>query len=213
MTPSPTTCSCRSPSTTSPRPTCRLRCGDPRRTEFRGVHRTARKSRAFWCQAGDSVNWDDLRGRRVGVYGLGREGVANVRACLARDVRPVLVDDAATRAVEGLPVLGTAAGGLEALLTCDVVVKTPGISPLEPSVAALRASGVEVVGGLGLWLAEAELSNVVCLTGTKGKSTTTALLAHLANGLGVRTLAAGNIGLPPHDPSADAASYDLVAVE
>jgi UDP-N-acetylmuramoylalanine--D-glutamate ligase len=159
------------------------------------------------------VNWDDLRGRRVGVYGLGREGLANVRACLARDVRPILVDDAATGTAEGLPVLGTADGGLDALLSCDVVVKTPGISPLAPSVAALRASGVEVVGGLGLWLAGAELSKVVCLTGTKGKSTTTALLAHLANGLGVRTLAAGNIGVPPHDPASDAQSYDLVAVE
>lgn len=159
------------------------------------------------------ISWNDLRGSRVGVYGLGREGLANVRACLTRGITPVLVDDAAPGPVEGLPVVGTADGGLDELLSCDVVVKTPGISPLSPSVLALRASGVEVLGGLGLWLAGADPSKVVCLTGTKGKSTTTALLAHLANGLGVRTLAAGNIGVPPHDPGARAESYDLVVVE
>lgn len=161
----------------------------------------------------DAPTWDDLPGRRVGVYGLGREGLANVRACLARGVRPVLVDDAAGAPVEGLHPLRTDDGGLEALLGCDVVVKTPGISPLAAPVRALREAGVEVTGGLALWLAGAELSRVACLTGTKGKSTTTALLAHLAGGLGVRTLAAGNIGVPPQDPQARAEEFDLVVVE
>ena len=40
-----------------------------------------------------ALTWDGLRGRRVGVYGLGREGLANVRACLARGLTPILVDD------------------------------------------------------------------------------------------------------------------------
>ena len=58
-----------------------------------------------------------------------------------------------------------------------------------------------VCGGLGLFMAEADPARVACITGTKGKSTTTALAVHLLTGLGHRARAGGNIGLPPWDPS------------
>lgn len=151
----------------------------------------------------------------VGVYGLGREGTANVRACLARGVRPVLVDDVPSGDVEGLPVIATDGGGLEALLRCDLVIKTPGISRYSATVRALRAAGVAVRGGVGMWLAErvaaGDAERVIAITGTKGKSTTTAIATHLARGLGVDALAVGNIGVPPHDP--DAPSADLWVLE
>ncbi|MGE3449697.1 MAG: Mur ligase family protein, partial [Microbacteriaceae bacterium] len=140
--------------------------------------------------------WADLPGRRVGVLGLGREGEANVRACRARGIEPVLVDDHPR--AEG--VLATGDGGLDALLACDVVVKTPGVSHYGPVVTALTVAGVPVVGGLGLWLAGVDRSRVACITGTKGKSTTTAIAGHLLNRLGHRALAGGNLGVPPFDP-------------
>jgi UDP-N-acetylmuramoylalanine--D-glutamate ligase len=59
-----------------------------------------------------------------------------------------------------------------------------------------------VVGGLGLWLEEADRSRVVCITGSKGKSTTTAIVAHLLDRLGRSCAAAGNIGVVPYDPEA-----------
>ena len=55
-----------------------------------------------------------------------------------------------------------------------MVVKSPGISRYRPEVAELAGRGVPVAGGLGLWLAEADRDRVVCITGTKGKSSTTA---------------------------------------
>ena len=58
-----------------------------------------------------------------------------------------------------------------------------------------------VCGGLGLFMAEADPTRVACITGTKGKSTTTALAVHLLRGLGVDARAGGNIGLPPWDPA------------
>ena len=79
-----------------------------------------------------------------------------------------------------------ASGGLDALLRCDVVVKSPGISRYRPEVAHLEAAGVAVCGGLGLFMAEADPARVACITGTKGKSTTTALAVHLLTGLGYR---------------------------
>jgi UDP-N-acetylmuramoylalanine--D-glutamate ligase len=140
------------------------------------------------------------------LYGLGREGLANLRACRARGVRPVLVDDVPRDAeLDGLPVLPTAAGGAAALEACEVVIKTPGISAYAELPARLAGVGVAVVGGLGLWLAGADLTRVICVTGTKGKSTTTAIAGHLITGLGQRCLVAGNIGVPPFDPPFDAA--------
>jgi UDP-N-acetylmuramoylalanine--D-glutamate ligase len=142
--------------------------------------------------------WADLRGARVGIWGFGREGSANLRKLRSMGVEPVLVDDAPAAGDE--QVLATADGGLDALLLCDVVVKTPGVSRYRPEAQRLRAAGVVLAGGLGLWLQEADRDRVVVVTGTKGKSTTSSVLGHLLTGLGRRTMVGGNIGALPYDP-------------
>ena len=98
---------------------------------------------------------------------------------------PLLVDDEPPGAeVDGLEVRATGAGGLERLVRCDVVIKSPGVSRYRAEVSQLEGAGVAVVGGLGLFMEEADPARVACITGTKGKSTTTALAVHLLNGLG-----------------------------
>ena len=72
-----------------------------------------------------NLSWSDLRGARVGVWGLGVEGHANLRRLQAIDAVPVLVDD---DPAAGSGAVRTDEGGLEALRSCEVVVKTPGIS-------------------------------------------------------------------------------------
>ncbi len=148
------------------------------------------------------ISWSALADASVGVWGLGVEGHASVRRLRAIGRVPVLVDDAPGAAtVDGLEVQATRSGGLHALLRCDVVVKSPGISRYRPEVAQLEAAGVAVCGGLGLFMAEADPTRVACITGTKGKSTTTALAVHLLTRLGYRARAGGNIGQPPWDPT------------
>ena len=158
------------------------------------------------------LSWSDLAGARVGVWGLGREGHANLRKLLALGVEPVLVDDQPSAAVDGRPVLATGDGGLAALQRCDVVVKTPGLSRYRPEVAQLTGLGIPVVGGLGLWLAEADLRRILVVTGTKGKSTTSSVAGHLLAGLGYRCMVGGNIGAPPYDP-AEPDDYDYWVIE
>jgi UDP-N-acetylmuramoylalanine--D-glutamate ligase len=158
------------------------------------------------------LSWSDLAGARVGIWGLGREGHASLRKLATLGAEPVLVDDRPSGPVDGHPVLVTADGGLAALEACDVVVKTPGLSRYRPELARLAAAGVPVAGGLGLWLAEADLRRVLVVTGTKGKSTTSAVAGHLIRGLGYRCLVGGNIGVPPYDPGAGA-GYDYWVIE
>ena len=118
------------------------------------------------------LGWSDLTGARVGVWGLGKEGHAAVRKLQSLGIAPVLVDVSPNE----VGVLATADGGLAALKKSEVVIKTPGISPYGPAAAELRAAGVTLVGGLGLWVNEADRSRVVYVTGTKGKSTTSSVI-------------------------------------
>jgi UDP-N-acetylmuramoylalanine--D-glutamate ligase len=155
------------------------------------------------------LSWSDLAGARVGLWGLGREGHANLRKLASMGVEPILVDDRPQANPDGLPVLATSEGGLAALEQCDVVVKTPGLSRYRPEVTRLSALGVPVVGGLGLWFAEADLRRVLGVTGTKGKSTTSSVAGHLLTQLGYRCMIGGNIGALPYDPAEDSGLGDV----
>jgi UDP-N-acetylmuramoyl-L-alanine---L-glutamate ligase len=159
------------------------------------------------------ISWSGLRGSRVGIWGLRVEGEASLRRLTALGADPVLVDDhPAEGRPDGRAVLVTGEGGLDALAACEVVVKAPGISRYRPEVAALEGRGIPVTGGLSLWLAEADLGRVVCITGTKGKSSTTAIAGHLLRRWGYRCLVGGNIGRPPWDPEgpAEPAQYWVI---
>lgn len=168
------------------------------------------------------LSWSDLGTERVGLWGLGAEGSASLRKLQAIGVEPAaIVDDHPERVAQpssgpGIPVLPTGGEGMEALLACSVVIKTPGISRYRSEARQLEAAGVPVVGGLGLWLeelGEPGRRRVVCVTGTNGKSTTTSVLAHLASGLGCKAFAGGNLGAPPYDPSAPTEGVDLWVIE
>ncbi len=144
----------------------------------------------------------DLDGMRVAIWGFGREGRAAITAIRSRLPQLPLTlycseaeTAAATSFDPALVVRGQEPDAI-ALASFDVVVKSPGISAYKPALVAAKEAGVRVTSGTSLWFAERPDARVVAITGTKGKSTTTALLAHLARSLGVRTALAGNIGMP-----------------
>ncbi len=148
----------------------------------------------------------DLAGRRVGIFGYGVEGHATARRLHGVVQSVVVVDDAP----RGDGVLVTSEGGFEALLGCDVVIKSPGIARRRPDVLDLELHGVAVVSALNLWLHATARSRVVAITGTKGKSTTTALMTFFLHCLDEPALRLGNIGQPPYDPTVNTASGWLV---
>ena len=77
-----------------------------------------------------------------------------------------------------------------------MVIRSPGVSRYRPEAERLASSGVELTTGTNLWFAEHGDERVVAVTGTKGKSTTTSLIAHLLNESGVRATLGGNVGRP-----------------
>lgn len=160
------------------------------------------------------LSWTDLPGKKIGVWGVGVEGRAAVRKLRSIGVTPVLADDAPpAEPVDGLEVLATTAGGLNALLGCDVVIKSPGISVYGEDFVRLAGAGIRVAGALDLWLAESPSRRVVGVVGTKGKSTTVSILGALLTGLGYRCFVGGNLGLPPYDPEApDDADYWVIEI-
>jgi len=148
------------------------------------------------------MRFADLEGRRVAVWGFGREGRAAIHAlrqrcpqlslvlfCSAGEVDAARAFDGALEVVAGEP-------DAAALAQFDVVVKSPGVSAYKPALLAAQARGTAVTSGTALWFGENPDARVIAVTGTKGKSTTSAMIAHLARSLSVRTALAGNIGLP-----------------
>ncbi len=141
-----------------------------------------------------------FRGRRYAVLGLARSGLATVEALVASGAEVTAWDksEKARGKVAGTVRL---ADPLEIDLSgYDGVVVSPGV-PLNshPIAGKARAAGVPLIGDIELFAqARADLPphKVVGITGTNGKSTTTALVHHILRTAGVPAAMGGNIGLP-----------------
>jgi UDP-N-acetylmuramoylalanine--D-glutamate ligase len=144
-------------------------------------------------------------GKRFAVLGLARSGAAAVAALVASGASVVAWDaDADRRAgfsnFPGVRRGGVGMGDLDDLSGFDALVVSPGV-PLNTHLLAAKAhdAGVPIIGDIELFAqARAELPphKVVGITGTNGKSTTTALVHHILQTAGLPSLMGGNIGLP-----------------
>jgi len=140
-----------------------------------------------------------LDGRRVALWGFGREGRAAHAAIRRRLPEQPLTLFCPEVEVADACALGDSLLDVRsditpvALSEFDVIVKSPGISPYREPATTVEA---RLTSGTALWFAEHLPGLKLCVTGTKGKSTTTALIAHLLRRRGLAVALAGNIGLP-----------------
>ena len=139
-------------------------------------------------------------GKRYAVLGLARSGLAAAEALLASGAH-VTAWDRQDVARDKLAGRATLADPLEIDLTgFDAIVVSPGV-PINTHPITDRAAkfGITLIGDVELFaLARADLPphRVVGITGTNGKSTTTALVHHILESAGLPARMAGNIGLP-----------------
>jgi UDP-N-acetylmuramoylalanine--D-glutamate ligase len=142
----------------------------------------------------------DVANRRVTVAGAARSGIAAAEL-LARRGANVTLSDSRPEAPEAEPLrrLGVQLelGGhqLETFTQTDLVVLSPGVPPTQTVIEAARSHGVPVIAEIELasrWL----LGRVIAITGTKGKSTTTALTGRMLEAAGFKVAVGGNIGAP-----------------
>ena len=159
-----------------------------------------------------------FEGRRVAVFGLGRSGITAARALQAGGAVPVLWDDG----VSGRMQAEAEGFVVEDLTRADwsgfaALVLSPGAPLTHPrphwSVERAHEAGVPVIGDVELFaralaaLPPEERPRVVAITGTNGKSTTTALIGWVLKQAGLRVHIGGNIGigvLALPEPTADA---------
>lgn len=142
-----------------------------------------------------------LEGRRVLVVGLGRSGRASVSALLARGATVVATDEQQPErlreAISGITSQGArfaSPGELRGQLEgFEMAVLSPGIPQTAAVVADIAAAGVPIIGEVELAY-RLRRSPIVAVTGTKGKSTTSALIGHLLNACGLPARVGGNIG-------------------
>jgi UDP-N-acetylmuramoylalanine--D-glutamate ligase len=136
-------------------------------------------------------------GQRYGVFGLARSGLATAATLSASGAEVLAWDDAEaarTRFQGPLTDLNTAD-----LSGCTAIIVSPGVPHSAAIFARAAAAGVPVIGDIELFAqARADMPphKVIGITGTNGKSTTTALLHHLLTASGRAAAMGGNIGLP-----------------
>ncbi|NIM68987.1 MAG: UDP-N-acetylmuramoyl-L-alanine--D-glutamate ligase [Xanthomonadales bacterium] len=156
----------------------------------------------------------------VALLGAGREGQSAWRAIRARFPHKPLtlysehpVDERFEDRLEpGRDRLVSGPLSARRLARHAVLVRSPGISPYRPELRAARAAGARITSASNLWFAEHDTARTICITGTKGKSTTSALTAHLLAAAGCTVRLAGNIGTPLLDCANDSVDWWVIEV-
>src|ERR1700749_811811 len=147
--------------------------------------------------------WMELKGKKVLVVGLGKSGLAAALFLRRRGAQVTVSDlrsaQALSKEIPSLMEEGIAveAGG-HGLLTFrrqDLIVVSPGVPLSTPELVQVHALGLPIIGELEL-AARFRGGDLLAITGWKGKPTTTPLWGEIFSAAGLKTLVAGNIGLP-----------------
>jgi UDP-N-acetylmuramoylalanine--D-glutamate ligase len=144
------------------------------------------------------------RSGEIAVIGLGKSGVAASRLLRSAGMRVYASDSASSDGVrEGAKTVRAAGADadigshdLERIARASLVVASPGVPPEAPPLQRAHQARVPVVSEIEIALRALPEAKVIAVTGTNGKTTTTALVGHLLRAIGLDAIDAGNIGTP-----------------
>jgi UDP-N-acetylmuramoylalanine--D-glutamate ligase len=165
----------------------------------------------------------EFKGRRACVIGLGRSGVSCSRLLLRKGFKVFGSDSKPRREIEktlGRMPAGFAwewGGHSKRVLNCGFAVKSPGISPSLKVFEKFKEAGIAVFSELEVAMAFCRSHEIVVISGTNGKTTTTALAGEIfktaARRHSRRVLICGNIGLPVSEVAPKARARDILILE
>jgi UDP-N-acetylmuramoylalanine--D-glutamate ligase len=144
---------------------------------------------------------EEFRNQRIAVIGLAATGLATARVLRDIGARVTVFDSRPAEELDGARVREARAlegvalqfgGGTPAWDAIDCVVPSPGVRRDAPILAAAQAHGVPILGEIEVAYRLAQ-APILAITGTNGKTTTTALLGAICRTAGLRTWIAGNI--------------------
>jgi UDP-N-acetylmuramoylalanine--D-glutamate ligase len=146
----------------------------------------------------------DLNNKKILIWGLGQEGRGFVEHVTRKVTSDFFVCNDSPFSQSDIKFLNehpqvTAIAGAdlkEVLTDVSVIVKSPGVSLYKEEIQTAIKAGVTVTSGSNIWFAENPSAKTIIVSASKGKSTTSALLAHMLEKLGNTVKLAGNIGVP-----------------
>jgi UDP-N-acetylmuramoylalanine--D-glutamate ligase len=162
----------------------------------------------------------DYKGKKVMVVGMAKSGVASARLLLEKGARVVLYDAKPLEAFppgmfagfEGSAEFAFGADASVVARRADALVLSPGVPAGLPFIAEAQAAGKKVIGEIELgYLFSA--GDFVAITGTNGKTTTTALTGEIFKNAGYTTFVLGNIGLPIAGEATKTKPGDIIVAE
>ena len=157
----------------------------------------------------------------VAILGLGKSGAAAAKLLLADGRRVYISDSGSAPGLEDIArqlrdigaAVDTGGHDLARIKRASKVVVSPGIDPNVPAVAAAREAKRPLISEIEVALGYLTETRIIAITGTNGKTTTTALVGHILRGLGVKAIDAGNIGTPLSDLARHDVRPDWIALE
>ena len=144
-----------------------------------------------------------LNGRPIAVFGLGVSGIATLKALISAGISVTAWDDREENQQKAID-LGANVADLSVidLIDYEFLVLAPGVPySFEPHPVVINAqkSSLEVICDIELFHRSGNHTKTIGITGTNGKSTTTALMTHVLKSAGLNTVMAGNIGVAIFD--------------
>ena len=145
-----------------------------------------------------------LKDKKILVLGLGETGLSSLRWLAAQGARLSVADTRENppgfdnlKAELPKVIIYTGAFKAASFADVDLIVASPGVALSEPEIQAAVQRGVSVVGDVELFAQYRPTSaKVIAITGANGKTTVTTLVGEICKAAGLKTIVAGNIGLP-----------------
>ncbi|MGB0646214.1 MAG: UDP-N-acetylmuramoyl-L-alanine--D-glutamate ligase [Bradymonadia bacterium] len=150
----------------------------------------------------------------IAVWGAGKSGIAAARLLAVHGHQVTLYDDQPTSTMVerlGHEPFAISGGGLS-FESHSLIVLSPGIPPHSPSLKALFDASVPYLSEIELALRFTD-APVVAITGTDGKSTTSAMIDHCLQAAGLKSILCGNFGIPVSDVVNTDEMIDVLVVE